>query len=670
MFCCERNQSIKIDPKWIPGDISELDKYHYSLKLKPGEKKIFRKKKPIRCSRWTEKHRIVTMSSMPGPWRNAITPYLAGIMDASFFESVETVIICAAPQTGKSECVNNCIGHTIDRRPGSVLYIYPDEQTARENSKDRIADMILTSPRLKGYLTGMDDDISFYRINLRHLQIYMGWARSAARLANKPIPYVVFDEIDKYPETAGKKETSPIALGEKRTRTYRGFCKIWKISSPTDDTGPVWNAICSEAQAIFVFLVRCPVCGALQHMVFDEKHFKVPEEMRDPNIIEAQNLAWYECDVCHAHWDSDIRNEAVQNGEWRTGYVKDGAIHHDKNSISLIDYLNAYRPKKIGFHIPSWLSSFVFLSEIFARFLRGSKNKTALKDFKNNDEAVPWKHYEKLRKEDAILTLCDDRPRGRVPGQGIVAGLVAGIDTQDDGFWYRIRAFGYGGPELIKESWGVREGFLTTWGALEQILWKDIYQDEDGNRYVISMIIQDALGHRTAEVYKFCLQHRGKIFPSFGRQKMAQAYTWNNLQYFPGGKKPIPGGLTGINVNTNYYKDDLSGLLEISPADPGAWHENTEFSEAYARHMTSEFINEKGFWECPSGKENHLWDCAVLCLCAHDIMGMMFWPKQDRTASGAGAEKAGRKARSQGIRGGNRVGVREYERPGWLKDRR
>jgi len=666
-------QPIVIDQKWIPAEFQAVEKYH--LKLKAGERKIFRKKKPMRCSKWAERYRVVTMSSRPGAWRNATTPYLAGVMDASFFPSVETVIVCAAPQTGKSEAVNNCIGYAVDRRPGSALYIYPDEQTARENSKDRIADMILTSPQLKGYLTGADDDISFYRLNLRHLQIYMGWARSAARLANKPIPYVVFDEIDKYPITAGKKEASPMALGEKRTRTYRGFRKIWKFSSPTIETGPVWTALCTEAQVVFVYLVRCPECTALQYMAFDEKHFKIPEGERDPNVIEAQNLAWYVCDVCGAKWDDDLRDEAVQNGEWRVGSVRDGAVLYQKDErrtsnvqrptlnegqkeqehkgagMKLEEYLYAYRPKKVGFHIPSWISHFVGLSEVMARFLRGTKDKTALKDFKNSDEAVPWIHYEVLRQEDAILALCDDRPRGRVPGGGVVAGLVAGVDTQDDGFWYRVRAFGFGGAGLVKESWGVREGFVTTFEALEQVLWADKYMDEDGNEYIIRMVIQDALGHRTSEVYTFCLKHRGRIIPSFGRQKMAQAHTWNNLQYFPGGKKPIPGGLRGVNVNTNYYKDELSTLLEISPADPGAWHENAEFSEAYARHMTSEFINDKGVWECPAGKDNHLWDCSVLCLCAHDILGMMFWPAPDGKSPSPAPQRTGRGVRSAGING-------------------
>ena len=87
------------------------------------------------------------MSVLPGKWKNDVTPYLAGIMDASFFQSVQTIIICEAPQVGKTEAVLNCIGYAIDRDPGPVLCIYPDELTARENSQDRIQPMIKISPR-------------------------------------------------------------------------------------------------------------------------------------------------------------------------------------------------------------------------------------------------------------------------------------------------------------------------------------------------------------------------------------------------------------------------------------------------------------------------------------------------------------------------------------------
>jgi phage terminase large subunit GpA-like protein len=217
-----------------------------------------------------------------------------------------------------------------------------------------------------------------------------------------------------------------------------------------------------------------------------------------------------------------------------------------------------------------------------------------------------------------------------VPGGGVVAAMTAGVDTQDHGFWYEIRAWGYGGPELSKESWDVRSGYVTTWGELEKILWEQAYQDVAGNQYVVNLVIQDALGHRTAEVYNFAAKNRGRILCSFGKDKMAQPYTYSNIEYYPGTKKPIPGGIQAVNVNTKYYKDELSHLLEINPADPGAWHFNSEMPEAWAAHYTAEYFDEKkGVWACPSHKDNHLWDCSVLNLVAHDILGVKFWPKPE-----------------------------------------
>jgi len=603
---------IRIDPRWIPADFPDPENFNFRFKFTGGEKKIMRKPRPIPASDWAERNRVLTMSSVPGRWKNSTTPYLAGIMDAGFFKSVDTVIICAAPQTGKSECVNNCIGYAADRRPGSVLYIYPDEITARENSRDRILPMFTSSPRLKSYMTGLDDDASYLRIKLRHMQIYMGWARSAARLSNKPLPYVVFDETDKYPATAGKKEADPISLGEKRTRTFRSLRKIWKLSTPTTEDGPIWRALTTEAQVVFDYHVRCPVCGGVQLMRFE--NIKWPEDQRDPQRVKEGELAWYECEKCPARWTDEDRDDAVRRGEWRA---------RDKG-LALMTYLTAHQPKAIGFHIPSWLSHFVSLSEVAARFLKGLNNKEALKDFLNADKAEPWKFYTREREEDRILALADDRPRGTVPGRGAVAALVAGVDTQDDGFYYEIRAFGWG---MEKESWCVREGFVTTFDALRQVLWEDEYLDGDGNRYLVRFALQDAMGHRTAEVYDFVRGHRGRILPTKGEQRMNQPHAYSNIEYYPGTKKPIVGGVQLLRVNTQYYKNDLSNILEIAPADPGTWHYHADVTLDWALQMTAEHVNEKGVWECPSGRANHAWDCAVLCLAAADVIGVKHWKR-------------------------------------------
>jgi len=181
---------------------------------------------------------------------------------------------------------------------------------------------------------------------------------------------------------------------------------------------------------------------------------------------------------------------------------------------------------------------------------------------------------------------------------------------------------------------------------LAKILWQDKYMDVDGNQYVINLTVMDCLGHRTSAVYDFCLKHRGKIIPSVGKDVLANHFSWSDVEFYPGGTKKMPGGLKRVTVNTKHFKDNLSGLLEIVPGDPGQWHENSEFTLDYAAHMTAEYINEKGLWECPSKKANHLWDCAVYALVAHEVLGMKHWPVPDATEQVAAP---GRRVRSSGI---------------------
>jgi len=640
-------QPLKIDPAWLPPHAAaDLAGRTVRLKLSGAERRVLRKKRQIPCSEWAEKHRVLPSdAAIPGKWRNSVTPYLAGIMDASFFESVQHITICAPPQTGKSDCINNCIAYAIDRRPGNVLVVYPDEVTGRENMRDRIMPMIRDSERLRAYMTTYSDDAAAMRIQLQHMRIYLAWANSPARLGNKPLPYVALDEIDKYPATAGKKESGPRELAQKRTRTFSHLRKIWEASTPTTEDGPIWTAMYGtpeqadgtpgqppECEVVFKYWVRCPDCHKLQEMRFrdpDGGAYRLCWEgghTADPREIEGKKLAWYECESCGARWDDARRNAAVRAGEWRDA----------ERGLSLTAYLESHRPRHIGFHLKAYVSPFVSLSESAAAFLRGLTDKTKLKDFANAHEAEPWREYRTERVESKILILAEQGlPAGRVPGGGRVAALIAGVDTQDyGGFWYTIWAFSWGGPHLLKESWCIRAGYLTGWGALEQILWADEYFDADGRKYPVTLAVQDCLGHRTSEVYTFCVKHRGAVVPAVGRDVFETPVKWGNAEFFPGTNKPIPGGLKLLRVNGKYFKDDLSQRLEISPGDPGRVHLYEGFPAEYARHFTAEYVGDKGTWECPKHRANHLWDCSVYAAAGHEVLGVVHWPEPGRVPQG------------------------------------
>ncbi|WP_319525670.1 terminase gpA endonuclease subunit [uncultured Desulfosarcina sp.] len=642
------SKPVPVDTRWLTDQqLERLGGDVFALHFSQAEKRILKKKKKIRPSVWAERHRhLPGDAAVPGRWRNSTVPYAAGILDASFFPSVQEAVVCAAPQTCKTEINYTCIGYAVDRKPGNALIVMPDENTARENSADRIRPMFEDSPRLRSYLTGYADDMASHKIRLQNAIIYMAWANSAARLANKPLPYVVLDEEDKYPETASKKEASPTDLAKKRTRTFAHMRKIWRTSSPSIETGPIWKALTEECQIVFDYWVRCPRCDGIQKMVFES--IKWPEDLRDPLRMKTEQSAWYECVHCSSKWNDADRDMAVRAGEWR-----------DRKNGELLDTaLTSILPVTIGFHIPSWLSPFVKLWEVAHAFLEGLLNRNKMKDFRNGHAAEPWYTVSAERSEDNILALADDRPRGAVPGGGVVACLLAGVDTQDDGFYYEIRAFGYG---LERPSWCIREGKVPTFKALAQVLWADQYLDIDSNVYPVRLTLQDAMGHRTSEVYDFSRMYRGRIFPTMGKQTMASPYAFSNIQYYPGTKKPIPGGLSLVRFDTNYFKNQLAGILEIAPGDPGCWHYHKDVTRDWARQMTVEGLNEKGVWENPQEKPNHAWDCSALLLLAHEVLGVAFWKVPEKEAPSPILKTiSGPKDRT----GSYRI---NYERPSWLR---
>lgn len=602
----------------------------WRFRFAQGERAVLRRRTPMLVSKWAERHRVVSYSTIPGRWHNSVTPYSVGIMDASFHDAVRKIGICKCPQSGITEAIHNCIGYAMDRSPGPVMYVYPDELTARENAKDRIIPMIEGSPRLASYLSRSADDRSSLRINLCHMPIFLAWSGSAARLGNKPIRYLVLDELDKY--QSSKNEASAEALAEKRTITWRHKARIWKISTPTVEHVGIWQYMTREAQGIFDYHVRCPHCGVEQVMEFDNIIW--PDTIRNPEEVAARQLAEYLCMHCGSLWNDGDRDRAVRLGAWR----------ERTSGLELMAHLDAFRPANIGFHLPAWLSYFVSLSKVAASFLRwnASKKQEDLKDFCNNIKAEPWRIYRIERSEDRILALCDDRPRGTVPSiageRGMaadtspVAALVAGIDTQGSDeqkgyFRYVIRAFGWGETD---ESWLIQCGTVTSFDALADVLWKSVYRDALGNEFRVRLALQDAMGHRTKDVYAFCAANKGRIFPTQGKQHQSAPLMYSPLEYFPGTQRRIPGGLRLLKVDTTFFKNDLAAKLSIASEDPGAFHLHHDTPLEYAREMTAEFYDEqKQAWLCPDGKANHFWDCEVLALAAAFALNLRQWKQPE-----------------------------------------
>ncbi len=178
----------------------------------------------------------------------------------------------------------------------------------------------------------------------------------------------------------------------------------------------------------------------------------------------------------------------------------------------------------------------------------------------------------------------------------------------------------------------IDHGFVMSFGNLIDIGQK-IWTDADGKEYRCQTGWIDSGGgtdphrpkhSRTVEVYNFC---RKNPFwkPVKGRRTMEYGWNVKRLDFYPssvGKKVPIPGGLNLYTINVTINKDELSRKLQIELDDPGGIRLHAETDSGYAKQLCAEYQDERGYWICPKGKDNHQWDCWVYGLAAADIVGL------------------------------------------------
>ncbi|MCP3923354.1 MAG: terminase [Desulfobacterales bacterium] len=620
--------NVKKFPKWMPKSYIQLILDNgpvHTFSFSSAEKKMMRKKTMVRPSVWQEKYRVLPDSSdLAGPMKNLFTPYMVGIIDAADFPGVETTILCKCVQSGGTENFHSLMGCMADRGPGNILYVYPNKDAGKKQLKTRILPMFKASSNLKKYLTGSVNDENNLGIRLKHLDIDIAWAHSPASLASAAYRYVVFDETDKYPQTAAKNETDTISLGEKRTTTFkrRNRAKIIKLSTPTTETGFIWEALTVEAQVIFDYFAKCPFCEDYQVMSIDNCRWEGGLKA-DYRKIESEYLAHYECRFCESAWNDDVRNKAVRAGEWRSR----------GKEIELFTYLKSFKPKKIGFHVPSWISFFVPISETVARYIKAENGGPEEKqDYANNYEAKPYKQIIVTSDNVTILKAKTPLPPQTIPQEAVA--VTAAVDVQKRGFWYLVRAWA---PNY--HSWLIDYGDLGTWGDVENLFFDTAYPVQDskemlpiwrggvdtgGGRYdsgqsmteATLLWLQKVKGWNGPRIWGM----KGASRPQEKKVKRGA-----ELKSTPSGK-PLKNGFRLYFLDTNRFKDIVYDRLGNAVKQEGiAAYLHSKVDDDYAKQILAEEkqLQKNGAEEWVQLKrDNHYLDCE----CMNAALSDWEWP--------------------------------------------
>ena len=638
--------------------------------LWPGEQDIVTALPDISTSQFAAQHRVVTIGAHQGKWDNDITPYLTEIMDTADLPYVHKLVICGPEQSGKTNaCINIQLKRVVYGGGNAHYIMFPSEPLAKNFAAARLIPIYRSCEPIARKLSASPDDTSAGKIALRDgTVIFPAWGSSASRISSFPADFTWGDEVDKNKDLTGK-ESDPLKLLEKRTRTFRRFLNLI-CSTPTEETGHVWREL-KSCDEIRTFRVICPHCGEVQEMVEERltwpgqltlthgsKSGSVSQPEADPKLIKSARSARYVCIACAALWDDIDRNRAVKLAI--TGKI-------DGIASAWQPQAPVHRPESIGFHITGFICPDISLSDIAAAILRARGGDESAEKERDNSYIGIY-HRPKRggeRKEEYILRLCDDRIEGQLPAAPISAITVV-ADMQKRGLWYTIRAFGFG---IEQESWLLRHGYVDSWEALENIFFRTEFKTATGAVYVPNLWGIDSGGgeseeysdlSRTAECYLFCLRHP-EVIPFKGNGRMQQIYSRTTIDKLPGTNKPLPGTVQLHNINSRIFKNRLASKLMIEPGDPGAWHLHSglreedvkmghprEVGKDYLRPFATQMCAEtlQGInWINPTKRANHIWDCSTYELALCEIAQVKFWLSPES----AEAAKPGRKIRNSGV---------------------
>jgi phage terminase large subunit GpA-like protein len=563
-------------------------------------------------SEWADRYRYLSRenSASPGRFRVDRVPYLREILDVcTDRHTIEAVVMKGAQVAFTEGVVNNVLGYHIDQDPAPVLVVQPTLEDAENWSKEKLAPMLRDTPRLRGKVKDVKSRDSGNTILAKsypggHLGIV--GANAPRGLSARPRRVILFDEIDRYGDSAGT-EGDPIALGEKRTITFWNR-KIIKGSTPTvKGKSKIEKAFARSDQRRYY--VPCPDCGHFQTLRFENlKWDKVGEGKEKRHRPETVH---YVCEDCGVLIPPSAKVGMVARGKWIAENPSD----------------NPAEQRPAGFHISGLISSFLSWSQIVVEFLRAKDILEELKVFVNT---ILGETFEEQVDKIEPTTLMQRREVYAAEVPSAVGVLTMAVDVQSDRLEYQVKGYGEG-----EESWVIDRGVangdpadmgqLSPWRSIDLVLDK-AYNHEDGATLRIAAAAVDTGGHHYDAVCRYVKSQSGRtVFAIKGSSERGKPI-WP--------LKPAKNNKHGVKVylvGTDTAKDLILGSrVRRAAPGPGYMHypkDKPWCDEEYFAQLTSEVKTRKllkGRWVpvwSPIRDRNETLDLEVYCFAALNGLG-------------------------------------------------
>ena len=568
-------------------------------KLRKHLRDTWKPPKDLNAWKWGEENVFIPAqaSPRPGKYSTDLVPYVRTPMECWSDKKTKYIVLNWSAQSTKTTCEIVCMFYSMANYMGNIIFNMPSENMAKSKSETTIRPMIEMSPELKKLKPADKNRYKILEMFMKNGAVNFIGGNSATNLASRSAGRIFTDEIDKLKKEL-VDEADPLSLLFERTEAYSNP-KIFLTSTPTVPTGHINQWFLKGTQEYFHY--PCPHCKETFTAKWKMIKWKAEDGM---SIDEQSKTAYLECPHCKGKIENKHKRKMLAKGEWKPENEEaSGEIR--------------------SFHFNRIMSPLSTFSDMVYKWLHAIEraktgDKGELKNFINSALSEVWQdELGKAVTDDEIEQLIDkNRPRGVVPKESL--GIVAGVDTQDNGFYYSVRAFG-----KHNTSWLITEGFVETLGEIERLLVNGRF-----GGMAIPKIYIDLQGHRTDEVYRFCRKHLHRVIPCAGRgqRTLNSEYTFTNVDKIPGHTNI--NGLQRLVWNTTIIKDLMYAKMKLMEREPGAFRVHKDIGKEYRDSLKSEYKNEKGDYEHIKKYANHYLDCEALCFLGARIQGIEYWGSQ------------------------------------------
>ncbi len=416
-----------------------------------------------------------------------LTPYLIAPISLIGNPEVEWIFLIAPTQSGKTLFLQVVVADSIDQDPGTMIYALADEKSGKDALYDKVISMIKASPFLNKHVEN-DKDLALNHIRLDNMTIYPAWSNSPATVSSKPTKKVIGDEIRLW-SLEIKGEANALKQLNDRMTTYKslGTAQGYGVSSCSIKGDLLYEQMKVPGTIVLYYHVQCK--GCLKYILPDFYRDILPYS-NEKNIF-GRRKSLFVCPFCkHKHDDKDFKKEYNRNA----AYEEKG--FEGKLTPRPLKELIKYR---VVFRYCSCSSPFRKFKEITREFLA---TKDKLHDFKNFIMcwlAKFWVDDESKTTVRALEERKGSYVRGFVP-EGTMF-LTAGVDSQDDGFFVTVRAFGFNCETWLVDHFHIHCPVHTSNVDIVRESFTNRIEERKYGKWRIALWAIDTGGNRTREVY-------------------------------------------------------------------------------------------------------------------------------------------------------------------------